>query len=267
MNGNLYFDTDANELRSFSAEEDYSQHLKNKEDKLRNDYETSIINELVQKEEDKMEEGKFSKGGRNTPPTVPRPSSPPVPIPRSTTPHPVTVTLPSRKVINVGDETETGYKLSINSDLKSQISLGIDFAFSEKDTTVIIAVTKDKNNNLNIENIAKEYKDFFDAVGTLDFSKGPVSEIIKSQNKHSMEEVFKHIAEERASQEEKWGSLISRKESLAGHLLTIQSELDEAKHAWQKGAGSKHSALAKLLQAGAVCVAALEQYGFEGNPK
>lgn len=81
----------------------------------------------------------------------------------------------------------------------------------------------------------------------------------------TMEQVFNLIAAERQRQDDKWGSLDTRKQPLAGHLLTISAELQEAKHGWQKNISGKHSALRELIQVAAVCVAAIQQYGPEGN--
>lgn len=83
----------------------------------------------------------------------------------------------------------------------------------------------------------------------------------------SMETVFAAIERERFNQDMKWGTIEDNTQSLPGFILTIQAELDEAKAGWQKNVPGKHSALSELVQVAAVCVAALEQYGLEGNPR
>lgn len=79
------------------------------------------------------------------------------------------------------------------------------------------------------------------------------------------DEVINAIKDERDYQDLKWGSIEEKAQSLAGHLLTIQAELDEAKAGWQKNVPGKHAALRELIQVAAVCIAALEQYGLDGN--
>jgi hypothetical protein len=82
----------------------------------------------------------------------------------------------------------------------------------------------------------------------------------------TMEEVFELIRKERDFQDIKWGSLEEKQQSLAGYLLIIQKELDEATLGWVKNKTGKDSALTELVQVAAVAVACLQQYGAEGNP-
>lgn len=86
-------------------------------------------------------------------------------------------------------------------------------------------------------------------------------------NKLTFEEVIKYIFLERLRQDEKWGKLEVKNQSLAGMLLVLEAELQEAKDGWMKNVQGKHSALSEVVQIAAVCVAILEQYGTEGNPK
>lgn len=84
--------------------------------------------------------------------------------------------------------------------------------------------------------------------------------------KLTIEEVLELIKKERAYQDDKWGSLDDKKQSLAGYLLVIKNELQEAECGWMKNREGKHSALSELIQVAATAVAALQQYGNEGNP-
>ncbi len=85
--------------------------------------------------------------------------------------------------------------------------------------------------------------------------------------KLTFEQVVELIRNERMFQDEKWGTIEEKNQSLAGHLQVLESELDEAKHGWIKNVPGKHSALSEVVQIAAVCFACLEQYGAEGNPK
>lgn len=82
----------------------------------------------------------------------------------------------------------------------------------------------------------------------------------------TFQEVIIAIKEERRKQDAKWGSLAEKKQSVAGYLLVLENELNEAKQGWMKNVGGRHSSLSEILQIAAVAVAALEQYGDEGNP-
>lgn len=77
------------------------------------------------------------------------------------------------------------------------------------------------------------------------------------------EQVFKAICEERERQDAKWGT--DRAQSLAGFLLVMESELDEAKRGWQKNLPGKSAPLNEIVQLAAVCFACLEAYGLTGN--
>jgi len=85
--------------------------------------------------------------------------------------------------------------------------------------------------------------------------------------KLTFDEVVELIRAERLRQDIKWGTIDVKNQSCAGHLMTLQAELDEAKHGWQKNVEGKHSALSEIVQVAAVAFACLEQYGAEGNPK
>ena len=81
-----------------------------------------------------------------------------------------------------------------------------------------------------------------------------------------MEEVFELIKQEREYQDFKWGTLDEKQQSLAGYMLVIRKELEEAENGWMKNKKGKHSALTELVQVAATAVACLQQYGSEGNP-
>ena len=78
-------------------------------------------------------------------------------------------------------------------------------------------------------------------------------------------EVFSAIAAERDYQDAKWGDLDEKNQSLAGFLLILRKELEEAEMGWMKNKGGRDSALGEIVQIAAVAVAALQQYGLEGN--
>lgn len=81
----------------------------------------------------------------------------------------------------------------------------------------------------------------------------------------SLEEVGEKIEEERIRQDKKWGSLEEKQQSIAGYLLILRKELEEAENGWMKNVQGKHSALSEILQIATVAVACLQQHGFEGN--
>ena len=79
-------------------------------------------------------------------------------------------------------------------------------------------------------------------------------------------EVYAAIDAERDHQDQKWGKLEQKKQSVAGYLLVMERELAEAKAGWTHNIPDKHSALAEIVQIAATAVACLEQHGLEGNP-
>ena len=81
----------------------------------------------------------------------------------------------------------------------------------------------------------------------------------------TLDEVFDKIREERVYQDKKWGPLDRKGQSLAGFLLILRKELEEAEDGWMKNVEGRNSALAEVVQVAAVAVAMLQQYGFEGN--
>ena len=78
--------------------------------------------------------------------------------------------------------------------------------------------------------------------------------------------VYLSIDVERAHQDQKWGPIDQKKQSVAGYLLVMERELAEAKEGWMKNIPGKHSSLAEIVQIAATAVACLEQHGLEGNP-
>jgi hypothetical protein len=77
------------------------------------------------------------------------------------------------------------------------------------------------------------------------------------------QEVFDAINQERSYQDQKWG--VNNPQSLPGFLLIAKGELNEAIDGWIKNRQGRNSPLAELLQVAAVCVAAMERYGINGN--
>lgn len=53
--------------------------------------------------------------------------------------------------------------------------------------------------------------------------------------------------------------------TVAEFLLIIERELQEAKDGWMKNKPQRHSAMSEIMQIAAVCVAAMEQHGVDGN--
>lgn len=81
----------------------------------------------------------------------------------------------------------------------------------------------------------------------------------------SQDEIFAAIAAERDYQDKKWGPLDRKEQTLAGFLLILRKELEEAEAGWMKNVQGRDSALGEIVQIAAVAVAALQQYGLEGN--
>lgn len=77
------------------------------------------------------------------------------------------------------------------------------------------------------------------------------------------EQVYNAINEERYHQELKYGK--DREQSLAGFLLIMESELNEAKLGWIKNSFGRSATLNEIVQLAAVCVACLEKYGLTGS--
>jgi len=74
------------------------------------------------------------------------------------------------------------------------------------------------------------------------------------------DEVFAAIRRERAYQDAKWGSIEAHGHDVAGWLLILAGELEEAMRGWRQGSGD-FDALREILQVAAVAVACLEQHG------
>lgn len=83
-------------------------------------------------------------------------------------------------------------------------------------------------------------------------------------NVTTRDDAFLAISKERIYQERKWG--VDRPQSLAGFILIMRKELDEAETAWAKNVrGERQSVLEEIVQVAATAVACLERYGVEGN--
>lgn len=83
------------------------------------------------------------------------------------------------------------------------------------------------------------------------------------ENKLTRKQVFAAIVKERDRQDTKFG--VDKQQSVAGFLLVLEAELQEAKDGWIKGKIDKHAPLNEILQIAAVAVACLEKYGVSGN--
>lgn len=75
------------------------------------------------------------------------------------------------------------------------------------------------------------------------------------------------ICGERRFQDRKWGPIESNPHTLAGWLLVMRKELDEAELALIKGGTGRDSVMQEILQVIAVGCAAIEQHGLDGNPR
>lgn len=82
-------------------------------------------------------------------------------------------------------------------------------------------------------------------------------------NKCNRQEVYIAIDQERDHQDRKWGP--NKQQSLAGFLLVMRKELDEAEMGWMKDETGRHSPLHEIRQIAATAVACMERYGTEGN--
>lgn len=78
----------------------------------------------------------------------------------------------------------------------------------------------------------------------------------------SREEVYLQIDKEREYQDAKWGA--DKAQSLAGFLLILQNEVQEAIDGWMKNSQGRDAPLQEVLQVAAVAVACLERYGHIG---
>ena len=81
---------------------------------------------------------------------------------------------------------------------------------------------------------------------------------------YSFDEVAAIVKKERDRQDEKWGPF--KHQNVAGYLLILEAELNEAKHGWMKNIEGDHSSLSEIVQIAAVAFACLEQHGVSGNP-
>lgn len=81
----------------------------------------------------------------------------------------------------------------------------------------------------------------------------------------TFEEVLAAIRRERAYQDGKWGRVDEHGHDVAGWLVIMAGELEEAMQGWRKGAGD-FDALKEILQLAAVAVACLEQHGIVERP-
>lgn len=76
---------------------------------------------------------------------------------------------------------------------------------------------------------------------------------------------------ERRFQDGKWGPIETNPHTLAGWLLLMRKELDEAEMALIKGGTGRDAVmqeiLQEILQVVALGAAAIEQHGVDGNPR
>lgn len=72
---------------------------------------------------------------------------------------------------------------------------------------------------------------------------------------------------ERHFQDCKWGPIETNPHTLAGWLLLMRKELDEAELALIKGGVGRDAVMQEILQVVALGAAAIEQHGVDGNPR
>lgn len=77
--------------------------------------------------------------------------------------------------------------------------------------------------------------------------------------------VYAAIENELAYQDNKWGS--GKPQSLAGYLLILQAEINEAIDGWMKNADGRDAPLAEVVQVAAVAIRCLEDYGTRGSAR
>lgn len=71
------------------------------------------------------------------------------------------------------------------------------------------------------------------------------------------------VSRELEHQRQKWGA--DKPQSLAGFLLILESELNEAKQGWLKNLDGRNAPLPEVAQIAAVALACLARYGTEGS--
>lgn len=77
--------------------------------------------------------------------------------------------------------------------------------------------------------------------------------------------VIAAITNELMYQDSKWGA--GKSQSLAGYLLILQREIDEAINGWMKNSDGRNAPLAEVVQVAAVAIRCLEEYGTKGNAR
>lgn len=87
--------------------------------------------------------------------------------------------------------------------------------------------------------------------------------LTRKQTMTTREDVYRAIDKERDHQDKKFG--VNKQLSLAGFLVVLESELEEAKRGWIKNSTGRNAPLAEIVQIAAVCVGCLEKYGIEGT--
>lgn len=73
------------------------------------------------------------------------------------------------------------------------------------------------------------------------------------------------ITNELMYQDNKWGA--GKSQSLAGYLLILQHEINEAINGWMKNSEGRNAPLAEVVQVAAVAIRCLEEYGTKGNAR
>jgi hypothetical protein len=90
-------------------------------------------------------------------------------------------------------------------------------------------------------------------------------ETLGSKRNERLQGVVAAIVNELMYQECKWGA--GKAQSLAGYLLIMQREINEAIDGWMKNADGRDAPLAEVVQVAAVAIRCLEEYGTKGSAR
>lgn len=86
-----------------------------------------------------------------------------------------------------------------------------------------------------------------------------------ARRNEQLAKVMAAIGNELSYQEAKWGA--GKPQSLAGYLLILQREINEAIDGWIKNAEGRDAPLAEVVQVAAVAIRCLEDYGTRGSAR
>jgi hypothetical protein len=90
-------------------------------------------------------------------------------------------------------------------------------------------------------------------------------EPLGEKRSENLKPVIAAITNELMYQDNKWGA--GKSQSLAGYLLILQHEINEAINGWMKNSDGRNTPLAEVVQVAAVAIRCLEKYGTKGNAR